>query len=404
MKNHINYTLLLLLVFSVNGFAQIKFEKGYFINNHGVKTECLIKNIDWRNNPINFEYRIIEDSKTQLGSIKQVSEFSIIGASKFIRAKVEIDFSSNILKDLSIYKEAKFETKELFLKELVTGSSSLYKYSQAGIYKYFFNKPNTEVKQLIYKQYLLNIENKVGKNEMYKQQLFNEVNCNATPIQKFVSIKYHERDLVKYFSEYNKCSGDKVVEKQQVKRNWFSLRVRPGISFSQLNVDHKYNKDVRFNKKTSFRFGAEAEFLLPFRGGKWGAFIEPAFQSYEDNKDINTTFSENVSVDYKFIELPIGLRYRFFIGDKTSVFMNVGYLIIYSLNSKIDYKNDVYVYGENDVTIKSRNGMVAGLGIELFDKIGVEYRFSSKRDLSTQYSNYISTYNTSSVILSYKLF
>ena len=34
MKNHFNCTLLLLFVFSVTGFAQINFEKGYFINRH----------------------------------------------------------------------------------------------------------------------------------------------------------------------------------------------------------------------------------------------------------------------------------------------------------------------------------------------------------------------------------
>ena len=38
-----------LIAFNIfNSYSQIKFEKGYFINNYNDKTDCLIKNIDWK--------------------------------------------------------------------------------------------------------------------------------------------------------------------------------------------------------------------------------------------------------------------------------------------------------------------------------------------------------------------
>ena len=54
MKNLLVISFLFYLTFS---YSQITFEKGYFISNDGIKTECFIKNLDWRNNPTEFEYK-----------------------------------------------------------------------------------------------------------------------------------------------------------------------------------------------------------------------------------------------------------------------------------------------------------------------------------------------------------
>jgi len=41
-----------------SSFSQINFEKGYFIDNLGAKTDCYIKNIDWNLNPDTFDYKL----------------------------------------------------------------------------------------------------------------------------------------------------------------------------------------------------------------------------------------------------------------------------------------------------------------------------------------------------------
>ena len=55
--------ILLLTVLAVNSNAQVNFDKGYFIDNNGQKTECLIKNADRGNNPSSFEYKLSESSE-----------------------------------------------------------------------------------------------------------------------------------------------------------------------------------------------------------------------------------------------------------------------------------------------------------------------------------------------------
>ena len=41
----------------LQSYSQIIFENGYFIDESNNRIECLIKNIDWKNNPTEFEYK-----------------------------------------------------------------------------------------------------------------------------------------------------------------------------------------------------------------------------------------------------------------------------------------------------------------------------------------------------------
>ena len=49
--NKLLFIVVLLSIIGIESKAQVIFEKGYFINREGQKTECFIKNLDWRNNP-----------------------------------------------------------------------------------------------------------------------------------------------------------------------------------------------------------------------------------------------------------------------------------------------------------------------------------------------------------------
>ncbi|NQX83980.1 MAG: class I tRNA ligase family protein [Mycoplasmataceae bacterium] len=75
MKIYFKWALLLQIVFSLAGNAKIKFEQGYFINNQGVKIECLIKNTDWRNNPSNFLHKLSEKGDINFHPVRFETEF-----------------------------------------------------------------------------------------------------------------------------------------------------------------------------------------------------------------------------------------------------------------------------------------------------------------------------------------
>jgi hypothetical protein len=54
---------ILITILSVNCYAQISFEKGYYINNEEQRVECEIKNLDWKNNPKEFQFRVSEGTE-----------------------------------------------------------------------------------------------------------------------------------------------------------------------------------------------------------------------------------------------------------------------------------------------------------------------------------------------------
>ena len=75
---------LLITILSFNCYSQISFEKGYYIDNSNQKTNCLIKNIDWKNNPTQFEYKLSENSESKKKTIESIKEFGINNISKYI--------------------------------------------------------------------------------------------------------------------------------------------------------------------------------------------------------------------------------------------------------------------------------------------------------------------------------
>ena len=55
--------LIIGISFSIDCNSQISYVKGYYINDSNQKINCLIRNVDWRNNPKEFEYKISEQTK-----------------------------------------------------------------------------------------------------------------------------------------------------------------------------------------------------------------------------------------------------------------------------------------------------------------------------------------------------
>ena len=97
MKKRILF--LLITILSLNCYSQISFQKGYYIDNTNQKINCLIKNINWKNNPTKFEYKLSENSESKKTTIKTIKEFGIDNISKYVRSTVNIDRSSVNIKN-----------------------------------------------------------------------------------------------------------------------------------------------------------------------------------------------------------------------------------------------------------------------------------------------------------------
>lgn len=388
---------LLITILSFNCYSQISFEKGYYIDNSNQKTNCLIKNIDWKNNPTQFEYKLSENSESKKKTIESIKEFGINNISKYVRSIVNIDRSSEDIKKLSYDRNPIFKEEKLFLKVLIEGKANLYLLEDGNLRRFFFNKENSAIEQLIFKSYKTP-NNQIGKNNRFKNQLWNNLKCPNLKINKVENLSYQKNDIVDFFVEYNECNGEKNTNyEEKQKKDLFNLSIRPGFNNSSLSVQNSIysSRDTDFDNEFGFRFGIEAEFIMPFNKNKWSLIIEPTYQYYKSEKE---TRNRNVKADYKSIEIPVGIRHYFFLNENSKMFVNGSFIFDFSNNSIVDYSIGT------DLEIKTRNNFAFGIGYKYNDKYSLELRYQTSREVLSDYIAWSSDYNTFSVIFGYSFF
>ncbi|GHC49184.1 tRNA modification GTPase [Ulvibacter litoralis] len=404
MKKYILF--LLTTIITLTSYSQTSFEKGYYITNSNEKVDCFIKNEDWKNNPTSFEYSLLENSETKTESIKAVKEFGIYNISKYIKATINIDRSTNAINNLTYDKAPKFKEEVLFLKVLIEGEANLYLYEDANLKRFFFSKDDSNIEQLVYKKYLSS-HTKIGKNNQYKQQLLNALKCSSIASSTYENLQYTTNSITNFFIYYNECvHADITNYTSKEKKDLFNLTLRPRINNSSLNINNGISdgRDADFESKTGFGFGAEVEFIFPFNNNKWALIIEPTYQNFKKEiaRDASNVSGGKmiINVDYKSIELPIGIRHYFFLTDNSKIFLNALYVMDLSSKSSIEYTR-----GDNSslnsLNIKSGNNFAFGIGYKFNDKYSLEVRHQTSRDILKDYVYYNSEYNTTSLIFGY---
>ena len=410
MRKQLLYAALFTVI-SIKSYAQIVFERGHIINESNQRIDCLIKNMDWQYNPTRFDYKLSPDAAIQSGDIGNVKEFGIDSVFKYVRAIVNMDISSDELDNMSTVKNPIFQEEKIFLKVLIDGKATLYTYKKGKLTRFFYKIDGSEIKQLVYKNYLVDM-NHIGQNDYFRQQLSMDVTCQDTRLNDFKSIQYNTRDLERFFENYNECSKSSYINYDfKQKKHLFNLSVRPGLNFSDMAIKSNAtdSKSVDFGNKVSFRLGIEAEFILPYNKNKWSILLEPTFQYFKSEK---TTKADNVSggilvstVNYRSIELPVGVRYYWFLKDKSKIFINGSYVFDFPVNSSIKFRRSD---GSelNSLNINAMRNLALGAGYKYKNKYSVEFRFDTNRKVLGNYLNWNSNsnYKTVSIIFGYTVF
>ena len=413
-----NFKNLSTFIFLASSFfiqAQIKFEKGFFTSKSGVTTHCFIKNVDWKNNPLEFEYRLTNEGVVQKETVQNVAEFALDSGLKYVGAIVKIDRSSNDVNQLSREKGPVFNEEELFLKVLIEGEASLYEYYDGGLIRFFYKMGDSEIQQLVYKRYFFNETNypsndMIASNNQFRQQLFMNLKCDAISEGEFEKLKYNRSVLANLFSRYNKCrnANFKAYEVKKIS-DFIHINIRPGISSNSLDIYNNADnsRDTDFGNKVTFRLGAEIEYQLPFNNGKWSISLEPTYRFYEANEQRQVTYLSdgqlNINVNYTSIEVPVTLRHYFFLKNDTKLFVNASYIRDFAGSSKIDFsRSDGSIL--TSLELKAVDNFAFGAGTIFKDRYGFEIRYHTNRNVFKSYNNWNSGFNTISAILSYRVF
>ncbi len=400
------FLLFLSLAACINSYSQTRFENGYFLKNDGTKVVCLIKNIDWKNNPDQFEYKLTESSDVYKETIARVKKFAIANKHTFERFAIKIDTSSNIARSMDYSREPKFKNATVFLKVLTDGDAMLYSYNKSLLKRYFYSLDKEEAKQLIFKKYLIynerNGQEEIAINNQYKRQLLLDIICEKITEDQIKRLKYEEKSLIKFFNEYNDCtnpivavSSDKKVHDQ--KKDLFNLSVRGGIKSGSLVRTTSYS-EIDFGNNTNIHIGLEAEFIMPFNNGKWALLLEPTYTSYEAQADAPLDpFFSSIDVKYSALTFPIGIRHNFYLMDKSRIFINMGYKFYISDISFEDYIK--FLPGPTQGNADLRNMAIVGAGFRI-GKSSLEVRYGSNALFGDSISK---KYNETSIIFGYTI-
>lgn len=404
MRKILLFTLLLLTCFQIQ--AQIKFEEGYIVKNSNERMHCWIKNLDWRNNPKEIEYKREENGVVETANCTNIKEFGFTEQKvKFISSWIKLDRSSEKQNSLSRSPEPVFKQEEQFLRVLVQGDASLYLFEDENSYKFFYSYNGSEIEPLIFKSYL-NEDIEIRQNEEYKNQILTTLKCESITRDLLRKLRYRTNDLIDVFEKYNTCknpSGTTNAFKQEiVRKNAFHLALRVGLNSTSSSFDSNSKNFgepyVDYGNKMSLRFGAELEYILPLYGNKWSLILEPSYQSFK-SEVVQDDFTH--SLDYKSLDIPVGIRYYMHLNDKSAIFINGIFSYNIDLGSKLIYT----LYRQPvDVKIDPVYNFGIGAGFRFMERLSFELRYATNRSLVNNETKFDSKYNTTSFILGYRLF
>jgi hypothetical protein len=377
-------------------FGQIEYEKGYFINNDGVRTDCLIKNSDWFGSPDKIRYKNSESSEPVSLSVSEIRELGV-GNAKFIRKTLPVELATRDIRKITVNKNPEWKEQTLFLRVLVEGKANLYHHRTKGFDYFFFSVDNGDIKQLVYKLYLLTYEEmrsnvyynnntNYGQNREYINQLQTYVYCASFSVEKVKQVKYERKPLAKYFTDYNACHGIVGVDREKHSQGSVHLKIAPGIGTGSLTRTDGGSFTYRdYGKATDYRLGAELEFILPFNRNKWALLLEPAFHSFKT--------TGRYAVTYQSIEPMMAARYYFFLGKNASIFLNAGMVADLPLTYEaLDFESK-----------KFSLSFAGGAGFR-YKKFSIEARqYSTRRVLAENQGTWLN-FQKFSFILGYKIF
>ncbi len=382
--------LSIILLFTVCiTFAQISFEKGYYINNSGERVDCLIKNLDWNNNPDKFDYKLSETDQPKTITIQSVREFGVDNFSKYSRATVQIDYSRVTLNVdfLSKKREPEYKEETVFLKVLIEGNVSLYEYKTGRLIKFFYSINGSNITPLIYKNYVIN-GTQIKTNNRYKQQLSQLLVCTDLATERFEKLNYSKRSLIKLFKDYGECKNFKLTSIKRKKRDLFSVSIRPRVeNYAQLYVSISSNplSNYTFKEKLGYGIGLDLEYILPFNKNKWAVTIEPTFRSFKSSEVgwIRSIFNANaitLNAERTSVDIPFGIRHYFFLNDNSKLFAAFYYAFEVNLKSEVDFLSQ----GQSFLKLKDKFGkgtVNLGIGYKYLNKYNIEIRYNQGRDL-----------------------
>jgi len=186
-------------------------------------------------------------------------------------------------------------------------------------------------------------------------------------------------------------------------RDIFHLNIKPGTDYTSFtgNNNRFSISNLNFDGAFYWRLGLELEYKLPFRKNKWSIIAEPAFTILKSENGTYNVGSNDLeaSIDYKSIELAVGVRHYFFLNDHTTIFVNGAAVMAAHPGSSVTLAN-------RDIEFDKRfnfSTLTLGVGFS-YKKWSIEYRYHRPKNIFKFDDDWSTSLEKSSLILGYQIF
>ena len=140
------------------------------------------------------------------------------------------------------------------------------------------------------------------------------------------------------------------------------------------------------------------EYYLPFNKRKWAAVLSPTYVSSSGaDRHENKIFA----LDYKAIELPIGVRHNFYVNDNV-FFLTASFVGSMNLNTTFAVTQDYF--DPEYIDIRSNMNYMFSAGYLFKDRLMFEAKYYTPRDVMNNSYYFYSSYESFAITLGYKLF
>ena len=397
MKTHVISLLVIVQCFSTV-FGQVTFDKGYIINNSGVKIECLIKNYDWWANPKTIQYSLSKEDPVVSASIDSIREFGVDNYSRFVRTTVMIDRSPIKIESLSTTMSPVWSEETLFLRELTCGKACLWVYAEERPW-YFYSIDGSHPQQLVYKEYRIENTDKIRQNAGFRQQLYNYLWNENTKGVNLNNLEYKEKALVGYFERYNSHEENIHPDIKKPEREVWNVKITGSLNNSRLRITNSeltYGK-YDFGNKIHWAGGLELEYFFPFTRNRASVLFAPTFEHYKNSKII---YASPRNIDMISVRFPVGLRYGLYLNNDMKLFCDFYFNPFFNINKNNGFIPATYY---SPLEIKEWYNWILGGGFA-YKKWQVELKYHTNRNLLDEYVFWYGDYTQISLSVSYKLF
>ena len=410
----------LFTLLSLSAISQIKYQKGYITNQSGQTSEVYIRLDEMADNPTEIQYKLSPDGKINVAGIATISEFGIGESYKYTREKVQIDRSSEELNEISQIRHAEFKEEVLFLRTLAEGDFSLLYYQDGKLKRFFIKNPDESVEQLIYKKYTTG-DNIIRKNNRYKQQLMNSLVCKDIKEGDLKNLRYDRSQLLDLFKKYHQCAEKDLKIYFVKKEGDLNLMIKAGVNFTNFGMEQDiYDIVEDYQYQIDPRIGFEIEYILPMANQKVALYMEPSFSMYNADHEIIVAtkgstpsnpgatggFRAKVNMDYKILDLPLGLRYYMYLNKAytSKMFVNAGASLNLVFNSSTMVKTYNNESSDFDFNQSWQPTFFAGVGYRYSEKIGIEMRYFPIRPLTDNGGYKLHQNHSFALVVGYTLF